>query len=193
METNVIHYITRLLFLITKPMPIPNTLNLNLLTWDNLIKYSDACMAYEILHRFAPPPLNALIKQKKTDARGVCLMSCCPTFVLCYVCSIAVSVLMYVWCGVALKCFICSSEMHKIASRWNILVYVLCIAIVAFFYMYPPKCTVLWLCLNVPCVCCSVIHLHRVQSWWVNWDIIEILWVCTGFVTLNWINQSINQ
>lgn len=54
----------------------------NLLSWDNLIKFTDGCLVYKILHGLAPPPFSAFIKQKTTDdretrseARGGCIIS----------------------------------------------------------------------------------------------------------------------
>ena len=41
--------------------------NHKLLSWDNLVKFTDACLVYKILHNLAPPPLSAFIKQKTTD------------------------------------------------------------------------------------------------------------------------------
>ncbi len=55
--------------------------NHNLLSWDNFVKFTDACLVYKILHGLAPPPLSAFIEQKTTDdsrtrsaARGECII-----------------------------------------------------------------------------------------------------------------------
>jgi len=41
----------------------------NLMTWDNLIKFTDSCLVFKFLHGLAPPPLTAFIKQKTTVFR----------------------------------------------------------------------------------------------------------------------------
>lgn len=41
----------------------------DLLSWDNLIKFSDACLVFKVLHGLAPPPLSEFIKQNTQSSR----------------------------------------------------------------------------------------------------------------------------
>uniref|UniRef100_A0A8C7CP59 Reverse transcriptase domain-containing protein n=1 Tax=Oncorhynchus kisutch TaxID=8019 RepID=A0A8C7CP59_ONCKI len=54
-----------------------------LLSWENLVQYTDACLVFKILNGLAPPPLNIFVKQKtqtygsrstRSAMRGDCIV-----------------------------------------------------------------------------------------------------------------------